>query len=245
MTKNDDTLAGYTDWKRWPADSFGRYSKGEARYFSWLLARWHSAPIHRALEMGFGNGNFMGFARARGITVTGLESQPELRRRAQRANFEAYGAITELAAEHRFDLIAAFDVFEHIPQDDCIALLRDMAERLSPGGILLLRVPNGESPFGRVFQHGDLTHVTTLGLSKFEQIASQTGLELRGHGELPWYLSARNPKRLLRAGLRRLIERTLAFAYLWDPDALGPNLVIALSRRSERPDSRDEPATGR
>ena len=245
MTKNDDTLAGYTDWKRWPADNFGRYSKGEARYFSWLLARWHPAPIQLALEMGFGNGNFLGFARARGITVIGLESQPELRRRAQIASFEAHGAITDLAPEHRFDLIAAFDVFEHIPQDDCIALLRDMAERLSPGGILLLRVPNGESPFGRIFQHGDLTHVTTLGLSKFKQIASLTGLELLGHGELPWYLNARNPKRLLRAGLRRLIERTLAFAYLWDPDALGPNLVIALSRRLERSDSRDGQAAGR
>ena len=185
MTKNDDTLAGYTDWKRWPADNFGRYSKGEARYFSWLLARWHPAPIQLALEMGSGNGNFLGFARARGITVIGLESQPELRRRAQIASFEAHGAITDLAPEPRFDLIAAFDVFEHIPQDDCIALLRNMAERLSPGGILLLRVPNGESPVGRIFQHGDLTHVTTLGLSKFKQMASLTGLELLGHGELP------------------------------------------------------------
>lgn len=228
MTQDDQTLAGYTNWKQWSADQFARCSKGDARYFSWLLARWHPAPIHRALELGFGNGNFLGFARDRGITVAGLESQQELRKRAQTAGFEAHGAITDLAPEQRFDVFVAFDVFEHIPQDEAIALLRDMGKRLAPGGILLVRVPNGESPFGRIFQHGDLTHVSTLGLSKFRQIAALTGLELLGHGEMPWYLSARNPKRLLRAGLRRLIERTLAFAYLWEADALGPNLVVAL-----------------
>ena len=233
MTQEDNPLAGYTDWKHWSAGQFGRCSKGDARYFSWLLKRWHPTPIHLALELGFGNGNFLGFARARGITVIGLESQQELRRRAETAGFEAHGAMTDLLPEHRFDLIVAFDVFEHIPQGEAIALLREMGQRLAPGGVLLLRVPNGESPFGRIFQHGDLTHVSTLGLSKFRQIALLTGLELLGHGEMPWYLSARNPKRLLRAGLRRLIERALAFAYLWDADALGPNLVIALSRSQE------------
>jgi hypothetical protein len=57
------------------------------------------------------------------------------------------------------------------------------------------------------------------------------GLELACHGEVPWYLAARNPKRLPRAVTQRLIERIIAFADHWDVDALAPNLVVALRHR--------------
>lgn len=229
MNAPTQELKDYTTWKQWDAAQFGRCSRGDARYFAWHLARCHPAPIAQALEIGFGNGSFLGYARSRGVTVVGIETQDELRRRAAAAGIEAHAAIDGLG-ERRFDLIAAFDVFEHIEQAALIPLFQQLAGLLEPGGVLLCRVPNGESPFGRIYQHGDLTHVTTLGLSKLRQIASASGLVITCHGEVPWYRSARNPKRLARAGLRRLIERIVAFAYHWDAEALAPNLVVGLRR---------------
>ncbi|NRF67924.1 class I SAM-dependent methyltransferase [Aquincola sp. S2] len=238
MSTPTQELADYTAWKQWDAARFGQCSRGDARYFAWHLARCHPAPIADVLEIGFGNGSFLGFARARGARVVGIEMQDELRQRAAAAGIESHASIAALGADRRFDLIAAFDVFEHIEQAALIPLFQTLAAMLRPGGVLLCRVPNGESPFGRIFQHGDLTHVTTLGLSKFRQIASASGLAIACHGEMPWYRTARNPKRLLRAGAQRLIERVVAFAYHWDAQALAPNLVVALRRADDAPNGR-------
>lgn len=230
MADDNQALAGYTDWKQWHDDAFGRCSRGEARYFAWHLARCHPAPLRSALEIGYGNGNFLGFARGRGIEVVGVETQPALRARATAAGIENHAAVDDLPPGRRFDLIVAFDVFEHVEPGALIGLLQRLTALLAPQGVLLCRVPNGESPFGRIFQHGDLTHVNTLGLSKFRQLAAATGLEVICHGEMPWYRTARNPKRLLRGALQALLEGLVAFAYHWDARALSPNLVVALRR---------------
>lgn len=235
MANDNDALSGYTDWKRWQADQFGRCSRGESRYFAWHLAHCHPHPIKSALELGFGNGNFLGHARGQGIQVAGIETQAALRDRAQAAGIESYASVDALSKDRRFDVIIAFDVFEHVEPMSLPQLLIQLRGHLAPDGVLLCRVPNGESPFGRIFQHGDVTHVNTLGLSKFNQLAAVVGLKVRCHGEMPWYLTARNPKRLLRAMVRTLLERTVAFAYHWDPKGLSPNLVVALEHVAKAP----------
>lgn len=230
MAEDNEPVTGYIAWKDWGDEQFGSCPRSDARAFAWQLDRCHPAPVLSALELGFGNGNFMGFARSRGIGVVGIETQRELRRRATAAGYETFASVDELDAERCFDLIAAFDVFEHIAQDRLIALFQALAARLRPDGILLCRVPNGESPFGRNFQHGDLTHVSTLGLSKFRQICAASDLAVACYGDAPWYLVGRNPKGLMRLGLKWLIERCLAFAYRLDARALSPNLVIAFKK---------------
>lgn len=227
---DDDVLEGYAAWKDWDSEKFGQYSRGKKRYFAWHLARCHPAPIERALEIGFGNGAFMGYARAVGIDVIGTEIQDELRRRAAAAGFDSRASVDELDENLYFDLIVAFDVFEHMEQEALIPLFRSLASKLLPGGVLLCRVPNGESPFGRLFQHGDLTHTCTLGLSKFKQIGASSGLCVAHVGEAPWYVTARNPKRVLREWLQWLLERIVAFAYRQNGRAMSPNLVVAFAK---------------
>ena len=41
--------------------------------------------------------------------------------------------------------------------------------------IVVSRFPNGQSPFGRVFQHGDFSHKSTLSTYKIEYLAALTG----------------------------------------------------------------------
>lgn len=233
MAATQDEIASYTDWKDWRAEDFGQFRRGDARYFGWLLAQCPGAPVRQVLELGFGNGQFLGWARAQGMQVAGIETQPALLARAQAAGLAAWGTVDALPADARYDLIAAFDVLEHIPQDQLIGLVGSLAGRLAPGGHIVCRVPNGESPLGRMHQHGDLTHCSTLGVSKFRQIGAALGLQVQGLGEAPWQAlqhAGRSPKNLLRALLRRLIERCLAFAYRWDADTLAPNVLVRLYR---------------
>lgn len=223
--------ASYTSWKTWAVEDFGNFSYRDMRYFKWILSRFGSGRFDRYLELGFGNGQFMGFVRSQGGQVTGIETQLELLDRAHAAGFDARRSIQEIPANERFDLVAAFDVMEHVPQAKLTELIGEIMTRLNPGGIIVCRVPNGESPFGRMNQHGDLTHCSTLGVNKFRQIGHGLGLEVTCLGEAPWHSlqdSGRSPRAFLRAMLRRVIERTLAFAYRWNADALGSNVLVCL-----------------
>ena len=151
----------------------------------------------------------MGFAAARGINVIRIETQAELLRRAREAGCVAHAALEDLDLQ-RFDAIVAFDVLEHIPQDALIPLFQSFASKLRPDGVVLCRVPNGESPFGRLYQHGDLTHRTTLDLSKFQQIGLACGLEIAKYGQETWCVESRNPNQMCVAeqALRRDALRT-------------------------------------
>lgn len=231
------TSSAYLGWKSWDAAAFGRCGRREARYFGWLLDRVRGAAAGpcRVLEIGFGNGQFLGFVKDRGCQVSGVEIEPELLRRAAALGVPAYASLDDLAADARFDLIVAFDVLEHVPQDVLPDFLKTIMGHLAAGGIAVCRVPNGESPFGRLHQHGDLTHCTTLTLGKFEQLAAPLGLRVACLGEAPWHAlpyAGRSLKHLLRALVRSLLERAVGFAYCWSPARLTPNLLVALQRDS-------------
>jgi SAM-dependent methyltransferase len=229
----------YADWKGWDPDSFGRYSATDARYFNWHLGR--ALPDRhgpwQVLELGFGNGGFMGWLRDGGHRVLGLEANGRLVELARSRGYEACAALDELAGSERFDLIAAFDVLEHVPVAELQALLEDLAQRLAPEGRLLLRFPNGESPFGLWMQQGDLTHVHAIGLSKVRQLCAACGLVLEHTGEpLPWQAQPpkRRPGAWLFMRLRRAFEWALRKMYQLPRGLdLSPNQLVVLSRLAQ------------
>ncbi len=155
---------GYAQWKGW--ERLFSCSADEAAYFA---GETRDLAVSGAdvLEIGFGAGAFLAFARDCGARVVGLEILPELREAAQAAGFElAPEGFEETARLYpaRFDTIAAFDVFEHLTAPELGAALDACAALLKPGGKLLLRFPNAQSPFGLAPQQGDPTH--RIGLSK-------------------------------------------------------------------------------
>src|SRR5580765_5552528 len=176
----------YEDWKGWSTDGFGGTSTADAAYFdAEIFNRLGLPPAARLLEVGFGNGNFMGHARRLGHSVTGIETNAELQRRAQAAGFDVCGSPAELA-NGAFDAVVAFDVLEHVPVADTVDFLTAIARSVKSGGYIVLRFPNGDSPFGRAYQYGDSTHVNVIGSIKIGFVASAAGLSV---------VSVKNPER--------------------------------------------------
>src|SRR5262249_33038691 len=146
---------------------------------------------------------------------------------ARARNIEIVDAAFEhVSGDHadRFDTIVAFDVFEHFTVDEVLVRLKAIEKMLKPGGRLVLRFPNAQSPFGLASQHGDPTHKSALSRSAFEQLTQ--GLAFSVERYAPSFRigdgsPARRLARSLRAMLRALIARTLNFIYAqdipWDP----------------------------
>jgi len=224
----------YAQWKGWDEASFGRFNECEARYYQWHVKRAIAggAP-RRVLEVGFGNGAFLGYGRDRGWEMTGVELSAELRGRAERAGYRTAPSVDALASEAPFDLVVLFDVLEHIEADHVLDFVGKLRALLASDGALLLRVPNGDSPFGGRHQHGDLTHRLAIGEIMLRQIAAACDLRVTAIGEAPWRAQQREPPNLTawwRYRVRKLFNRVLGFAYFGGTVDLSTNLTAVLKR---------------
>lgn len=216
-----ETTALYKDyhaWKGW-RDPF-RWSPEEGLYYAAELG---GSPVGLdIMEIGFGAGGFLGWARDNGARVSGSELTTSSVRAATEADialhhpdFERYGGLPA----DSLDVVVAFDVFEHIDPSDIPAKLGAIAHALRPGGKLIMRYPNGQSPFGLIAQHGDATHIVALSRSKMEQYAAGSGLRTLRYGSAASVRTGgltRELVRVLRNVLQRVHARIIHFAYATD-----------------------------
>lgn len=175
--------AGYIAWKDWSAENFGLYTKAEELEFACELQRANInlTPTTKVLEIGFGNGAFAGWVRQFTAHYVGTEANQELVDRALRAGMTAYlttSDISSIASDKPYNVILAFDVLEHLGFEQIIALLNNCRACISKDGVILLRVPSGDSPFSGPLFNGDITHKTLLGSKAFAQLALLTGFEV-------------------------------------------------------------------
>lgn len=221
----------YLCWKGWQPEMFGVFSKRDSRYYSWHINRIFGTQKElRVLEIGFGNGAFLGWLKRHGHEATGIEVNTDLVRLALQKRIMAYPKIEDIPDGALFDLIAGFDVIEHIPTDELPNFFTKLRHICSPSGRLIFRFPNGDSPLGLPHQNGDLTHVTAIGLGKIKQLAAMTGWQIVMVGEAPWWadqVSPRNLRTAVRHVLRNLFESLLGFMYVEGMD-FGANLVVVM-----------------
>jgi len=223
---------GYAAWKGWTGARAASAREAEA-----FAAELSDVPIggRDVLEIGFGEGAFLAWARAQGARVAGLERDAGMIAAARSAGFEARhvsGAVPDFPGR-TFDIVVAFDVLEHVPRTALVDTMRAVGGMLRPRGLFLARFPNGQSPFGRVHQHGDLTHESVLSPAIAGQLAALAGLDLVR------VANSHRPRlggRLRRAGLaardgvRSAVEIGFARLYGLERLPLDPN-VTALWRR--------------
>jgi SAM-dependent methyltransferase len=130
------------------------------------------------LEIGCGQGRFATHLTGLGMYL-GIEPDPESYEIARR-RIEDHGSGTvrnvgfeKLGSDQTFDLVCAFEVLEHLP-DDHSAVAR-WARLVQPGGLLLVTVPG----FGRRFNaHDELAgHYRRYEPKQLEELVGLAGLE--------------------------------------------------------------------
>ena len=243
MTKTDrkaDPYVQYETWKQWDKEPFGSFTRKQHHYFKKLLTCNFGSSLNSrhldVLEIGFGNGAFAGWLKATHsqISWTGVEIQDALVAKALEAGFNATSAIPDTAPQEQYDLIAAFDVIEHLSDRDIKAFFAKASAMLKPKGIVLTRTPNAGGPFGLPNQTGDPTHVTPISLSRLGSYLDNWQIEERGDLQPIWegkFLSAiRNCIRLI---LRDLISALIRFAFAPQPKTLlASNLHLTFKLRN-------------
>ncbi len=227
---------GYERWKGWTKPF--SFTGEEAEYFSGEM---RGIPLagKSLLEVGFGSGSFLTWAKKAGAAVAGTEVNAALTEAARQNGVEVLDAdLATIAAQNpaRFDVVAAFDVFEHLDLEEVEAALRAVEALLRPGGHLILRFPNGQSPFGLLPQHADVTHKTALSKDIIEQLCFNTGLRsvrYRGSYRVRGPLGLKRAARSLRYIARDALSAILNSIYASD---IPFDAVVVLVMRKE-PDS--------
>lgn len=236
---SEDLYADYISLKRWSTrQGLDSIPAAPAQYFEKEMRRAGFHTGMEVLELGFGEGLFLDWAARKGARVCGVELMASLCDMVAGRHAAIHcGELPALAEEGvirgPFDLLVAFDVFEHLDHDQLLAYLRSARSLLRKGGKVVARFPNGVSPFGRVHQHGDITHRTTLGPFSLRQLALMTGLELEGV-----YNSARVVVGPFRKRVRwrmvyftrDLAERVIGYLYFSKRLPLDPNLTAVLRK---------------
>lgn len=222
----------YVELREWEKETFGKVEFG-AYYDCEIERAFGTTPARlRIAEFGFGNGGFLGWARSRGHEIVGVDIIEELNRRAGEAGFNTAPSIDALltANASSYDLVAAFDVLEHMEKDALAEFLKKVHGLLRPGGILLARFPNGDSPFGLKYQHGGLTHRTILAGG-----AVATLMRLAGFSSFRLCAPCREraglagfAKQMVRWPLQFCVEQTFRYLYYGKemPSTLAMNYIL-------------------
>lgn len=125
--------------------TLGRILESQRRlYRHQLRALRHLAgPSPRGLEVGSYAGAFLSAARDAGMTFEGLDVNDDAVSYVQRLGFRATaGALETFTAHQPFDVIAIWNTFDQLPSPR--AALHAALRILRPGGVVAIRVPNGD-----------------------------------------------------------------------------------------------------
>jgi len=131
-------------------------------------------------EAGCGTGIFLHWLKLRGFAnARGTDSSE-----AQISLAAAGGVRAELAdslldlqkyPSGSFDCLVALDVYEHLPKESLLDFISDALRVLRPGGRLIMRGPNGDSPVVGRALFNDITHYWALTSTAFNAILQMVG----------------------------------------------------------------------
>jgi len=188
-------------------------------------------PEMAFLELGCGTGAFLAYLAAKGVTRRiGIDHDPALAAvlpEAVREDFRCGDLLTLLAdpALGPFDRIVMLDVLEHFSATTARDLLRMARQRLAPGGMLVLKVPNAGCPWGLSYQFGDLTHRTAFSAPAMRQLADAAGFTAEIRPQVQG-----SPRRRLTDAL---VHHFLSWALLTPPEVWTANFYAILTPRPE------------
>lgn len=187
--------------------------------------RRYLAPPQRVLDVGCATGELLMAVRVAGNrNVVGVELSQDAAKMARSRGLDVHSGTLEDAAfpDEHFETVIASHTLEHVP--DPVVTLREMHRILSPGGAVILWLPNVESVEARMLGtrwigYDPPRHLTTFGVSTLTRALDTTGfrvVEIRHEAVgLEWAWGFRSWLGERRPGIERVAAR------------LHPMLIIA------------------
>ena len=220
----------YQSFKSWTPKSFGVNSLEEKRYFDQEFQLIQASNLNNkvVVEMGFGNGSFSSWAVEQGCDYFGFELIPELVSTAKDLGLNVFDAdlpFDEVLSADSVDYVLAWDVFEHLNNEEISSKLLECYKVLKSGGRVMARVPSGDSPFSGPLQNGDITHKTSIGSSMVRQYAMATGFDVESIRSPAFPIKGMGIKTFLRRALVASFQR-IAYRFLANVFMGGENVVV-------------------
>ncbi len=164
--------------------------------------------IARIADLGCGSGSIVWWLQARGYSnAMGVDISTEQVKVAHSLGVETVqqGNILDFLEEEKadFDVLIARDVIEHLDKETAFQFVVACRKKLKQGGVLILQMPNAESPFFGRIRYGDFTHEFALTPSSARQILFAAGFSTI-HVQ-----PARPPVTGIRSLLRYLVWRLI------------------------------------
>jgi 2-polyprenyl-3-methyl-5-hydroxy-6-metoxy-1,4-benzoquinol methylase len=120
-----------------PNERQGRFA---ARFFAHMFTVGETV-----LDIGFGQGYFLEACREAGVRSIGIDRDKQLVLQAQRRGLDAHAVDVRTlggVVPARVDGVLASHLVEHLTPPDLSEVLSALAERVRPGGLLVLVTPN-------------------------------------------------------------------------------------------------------
>jgi SAM-dependent methyltransferase len=182
------------------------------RYILRTLKR-HTAGL-KLLDVGAGNGYFVYLARSEfGLRADGLEiSAAEADYARDTFGLELLRGDLSIVTE-KYDVVTSFNVLEHVKQP--ATLLTEMAERLAPGGLLVLTTPNPSCIHRRLrgLDHWSMVcpphHINLFTRAALQEMLSRMGFEVLEYSTLSTYINS-----VRKIDTQSLVLRRAAFQAL-------------------------------
>lgn len=121
----------------------------QSAYLPYVLSLKASYPELKALDLGCGRGEWLELLKKEGIDASGVDLDEVMLAscRQHKLNVkhqDALGALRE-CSDGSLQMITGFQIVEHLPFNQLIALCKEAFRALSPGGLLILETPNSEN----------------------------------------------------------------------------------------------------
>lgn len=180
------------------------------------------------LDVGCGAGAFVEFAGAQGHSARGLDSDAENVRRAQAKGLDVRigdAMASSEGIEGDLGAVSLIHLIEHFAPGEAAQLVAASAERLGPGGRLIIVTPNFAdwSVASHIFWL-DPTHVRPYPLPLISQYMMSSGLKVI-HG---------STQQLVRLGKRRALARPIG-RLRFGREFERSNLVVVAEKPSQLP----------
>lgn len=151
------------------------------------------APSGRLLDVGAGSGILVREALKMGYDAEGVEPSKSLQKHAAQLETNVHlGTLPHPDIKGKFDTITVIDVIEHVLEP--VALLKEVAKHLKPGGYGIVVTPDVSSLASRILGHKwwhfRIAHVGYFNKKNLTLAVQKAGLTPVSFGRPGWYFPA-------------------------------------------------------